>query len=320
MLTVLIAFIFFTLEIYKLQTKPLLVENSNPLTIIVDRNASAVSFVKMLKEKHLIKSSYLLLNFIRFQGLTNRLKAGIYQLNSGETAPQFLLKVVSGQVMVQSFRIIEGSTLEQVKLNLQNAPYLKYSSDDWQTLVVNYSSAEGLLLADTYNYNAGSEAKYLLRLANQKLQDYLSLSWENRSPGLPYKSSYELLIVASILEKETSLAEERKIISGVIINRLTKKMPLQMDPTVIYALGSNYTGKLSHADMSVNSPYNSYIHRGLPPTPIAMVGKKALDAAAHPKPSNYLYFVAKGGGAHQFSATYEEQKAAISRYLLKRQK
>ncbi|CDZ79271.1 putative aminodeoxychorismate lyase [Legionella massiliensis] len=305
-------------EIYRIISKPMVIEITTPITIVVDRNTTAASFVQMLQSKHLIKSSRLFLTLIRFQGLTQRLKAGIYEIKPGETAQQLLFQVEAGKVMVRSFRIIEGTNLNQVITNLQNAQYLKYNNNDWQSISANHSNAEGLLLADTYNYDAGSEAKPLLRLANQKLQEYLEQSWQNRSPGLPYKSSYEMLVAASILEKEAALPEERKIISGVIINRLKKNMPLQMDPTVIYALGQNYTGKLSHQDMSVSSPYNTYVNRGLPPTPIAMVGKEAIDAAAHPQISNYLYFVAKGDGSHQFSTTYDEQKAAIARYQNKR--
>ncbi len=294
-------------------------DSSTSITIILDRNITASSFVHILDSKNLIRSPRLFLALIRFQGLAEHLKAGIYQIKPEETAQQFLKKVEAGQVMVQSFRIIDGSNLNQVIAKLEIAPFLNYNKDDWNSITADYNSAEGLLLADTYNYNAGSEAKPLLRLANQKLKEYLEESWKNRSPNLPYTSAYELLIAASILEKESSLAEERKIISGVIINRINKKMPLQMDPTVIYALGELYKGKLSHENMSVNSPYNTYIHRGLPPTPIAMVGKKAIDAAAHPLPSNYLYFVAKGDGSHQFSSTYEEQKEAIFRFQKKRQ-
>ncbi|MBA3537124.1 MAG: endolytic transglycosylase MltG [Tatlockia sp.] len=301
-------------EIYLLKSKPLLIEPSPPVTIIVDRNVTVSLFLQMLASKQLIQSPRFDRLLIRYQGWARHLKAGIYQLKPGETLQQFLHKIESGLVMVKSFRIIEGSNLHKVDANLKVAPYLHYQDKDWEAIKADYKSAEGLLLADTYNYNAGSEAKPLLRLANQKLQDYLAASWRNRSAALPYNSPYELLIAASILEKETSLAEERKIISGVIVNRINKKMPLQMDPTVIYALGENYKGRLSHEDMSINSPYNTYIHRGLPPTPIAMVGKEAIDAAAHPQPSNYLYFVAKGDGGHQFSASYEEQKEAILRY------
>ena len=163
----------------------------------------------MLESKQAIRSNRLFLALIRFKGLSNHLKAGIYQIKPGESALQFLDKVEAGQVMVESFRIIEGTTLNQVTEHLQNAPYLNYKPSDWQPITRNHENAEGLLLADTYNYNAGSEAQFLLRLANQKLQEYLKFSWENRSPGLPYKSPYELLIAASILEKEASTLAER---------------------------------------------------------------------------------------------------------------
>ncbi len=301
-------------EVYQLSAEPMLAQTSNPITIIVDRNLSAADFVNMLESKQAIRSNRLFLALIRFKGLSNHLKAGIYQITPGESALQFLDKVAAGKVLVESFRIIEGTTLNQVTEHLQNAPYLNYKPSDWLPITRNHANAEGLLLADTYNYNAGSKARFLLRLANQKLQEYLNSSWENRSPELPYKSPYQLLIAASILEKEASTLAEKRIISGVIVNRINKNMPLQMDPTVIYALSQNYHGKLTHDDMSINSPYNTYLHHGLPPTPIAMVGKEAIDAAAHPQITNYLYYVAKGDGTHHFSATYEEQKEAIARY------
>ena len=301
-------------EVYRLMSKPMLSENSAPVTLKIDKNTTASSLVKMLESRHLIKSERLLLALIRIQGLAPKLKAGTYQIKPGESAQQLLNKINSGKVLVESFRIIEGSTLTQVIVNLQKAPNLKTDYIDWHTIMANHDSAEGLLLADTYNYDAGSEAKPLLKLANQKLQEYLEESWKNRSAELPYQSSYELLIAASILEKESAIPDERKIISGIIVNRIKKHMPLQMDPTVIYGLGENYKGKLNHEDMSVHSAFDTYANRGLPPTPIAMVGKNAIDAAAHPQLSNYLYFVAKGDGTHQFSATYEEQKEAISRY------
>jgi UPF0755 protein len=301
-------------EAYKLLAKPMLVGVSAPIAIEVDKNMSAFSVVKMLEAKQLIQSSRLLLLLIRLQGLSHQLKAGIYQIIPGESAVQFLYKVAKGEVLVESFRIIEGTSLSQVKLTLQNARFLQYDPADWQFIVGKHPNPEGLLLADTYRYDAGSRAKPLLALAHHKLQQFLRYSWKNRSLNLPYKSPYELLIAASILEKETSLPAEKKIISGVLVNRIKKKMPLQMDPTVIYALGANYSGKLTHDDLAVKSPYNTYLYRGLPPTPIAMVGREAIEAAAHPLLTDYLYFVAKGDGSHHFSATYEEQRKAILRY------
>lgn len=304
-------------DVYKLLAKPMVISAPALITITIDKNSSAFGFARALKSKQLIQSDRLFLLLIRLQGLSHHLKAGIYQIKPGESAQQLLKRVVAGDVLVESFTIIEGTTLSQVKANLASAQHLKYNVNDWQLITDSHPNPEGLLLADTYNYNAGSDAKHLLQLANQNLVQYLNASWQNRAPGLPYKSPYELLIAASILEKEAALASEKKIISGVIVNRLKKFMPLQMDPTVIYALGNNYNGKLGHHDLDIDSPYNTYRYRGLPPTPIAMVGKEAIDAAAHPQPTNYLYFVAKGDGSHYFSATYEEQKEAIARYQSK---
>ncbi|KTC78220.1 endolytic transglycosylase MltG [Legionella brunensis] len=313
----LVSFSIIGYSTYCLLNKPLVAKGSHPIIVSINKNTSAYTFVRLLKSKHLIESERLFLAYIRVKGLSSRLKAGIYAILPGESALQFLDKVVSGEVVVESFSIIEGTTLSQVEANLINAQYLKHDAYDWQIIRANYANAEGLLLADTYKYDAGSDAKQLLQLANYNLRQYLDLCWKNRTPGLPYKSPYELLIAASILEKESSIPEERKLISGVIINRLKKNMPLQMDPTVIYALGPNYQGKLTHDDMAVASPYNTYRYRGLPPTPIAMVGKDAIEAAAHPQMTDFLYFVAKGDGTHHFSVSYEEQKKAISLYKVK---
>ena len=309
-----LALLFKGYDVYSILTKPMLLSTEQPITIIVDKNTTAANFVNMLRAKKLVGSSQVLLTFIRLQGLTYRLKAGIYQVKPGESVQHLLYRVAKGDVLIASFRIIDGTTQSQINENLKHASYLQYKEEDWQVIKGQYSSLEGLLLADTYNYHAGSEAKFILRLAHYKLQEYLDLSWQHRDPGLPYNSPYELLIAASIVEKEAALPQEKKIIAGIIVNRIKKNMPLQMDPTVIYALGANYKGRLVHQDLSINSPFNTYKNRGLPPTPIAMVGKIAIDAAAHPIMSNYLYFMARGDGSHQFSVTYEEQKAAISHY------
>lgn len=303
-------------QAYQLFYKPML-KNAAPVTIHLDKYTSASSFVRTLKQQHLIKSERLLLALIRLRGFTSQLKAGIYQINEGDSAYGFLLRVVDGDVLKKSFSIIEGTTKNQVDANLATAEYLTHHDSDWLLIKKTFPSAEGLLLADTYHYDAGSESKDLLRQANNNLRQVLEHAWQQRAPNLPYTSSYDLLIAASIIEKESSLASEKRLIAGVIINRLHKKMPLQMDPTVIYALGLRYTGKLTHEDMQIDSPYNSYRYRGLPPTPIAMVGKEAIEAAAHPQLSNYLYFVAKGDGSHFFSETYDQQRLAIDRYLKK---
>lgn len=303
-----------TYQFYSVAMKPMDV-GSEKAVIEVKPHSSAKSLIYNLYEKGYIDRPRFLLVLIRLQGFSSHFKAGYYQIHAGESATQFLQRIIEGDVLTENFQIIEGSNLMQISDHLSRAAYLIYHPDDWKVVQGNYPNAEGLLLADTYHYVAGSSAKQLLQTANKNLEAYLEQCWKNRDPGLPYKNAYELLVVASILEKESGLADERKIISGVVINRLRKNMPLQMDPTVIYAFGSAYSGKLSHNSMKIDSPYNTYRYRGLPPTPIAMVGKTSLDAAAHPQPNDYLYFVAKGDGSHVFSRTYEEQREAISRYL-----
>ncbi len=309
-------FLFFLISYIQI-ARPIVPLQGLPVVITLDRAASASQFAKTLKEKNLIRSSSTLLMMIRFSGLASQLKAGVYQIKPGETAMQLVHRVVAGDVLTQNFTVIAGTTQQKISQDLLKAAYLNYHPEEWDSIKDNHPNAEGLLLADTYQYGGGSSGKSLLEHAHRNLINYLNMSWTNRAPNLPYKNPYELLTAASIIEKETAIPQERKLISGVMINRLNKKMPLQMDPTVIYGLGAAYTGKLSHNDLLIDSPYNSYHYRGLPPTPIAMVGKEALDAAAHPQLSNYLYFVAKGDGTHQFSETYQQQKQAINQYKRK---
>lgn len=299
-------------NLYRLYYQPMTLEEGSTSVVRLDKSMSATSFARALKSKHLIQSERLFLALVRAEDLSSRLKAGIYRVHAGETCKQFLYRVAAGDVIIESFQIIEGTTQRQVSANLARAEYLTYQDTDWLAV----SPAEGSLLADTYHYDAGSQAKDLLVRAHTQLLQYLDESWQHRTEGLPYKTPYELLIAASILEKEAAVQAEKRLISGVIVNRLNKRMPLQMDPTVIYALGAAYHGKLTHDNMQIDSPYNSYRYRGLPPTPIAMVGKEAIDAAAHPQQTDYLYFVARGDGTHQFSVTYDQQREAIAHYLL----
>ena len=303
----------FSYTCYSLMFTPMVSGPHNEILIKIDKASSASLFVHHLKSKKLISSESFFLFFISIQGYSNRLKAGIYRIEDGESAAHFLSRVVAGDVLKLFFRVTEGTTKRQVVADLKQAPYLVYQESDWQRVAE--GNPEGLILADTYQYDAMSSGADLLGHAHETLEKYLDTIWQQRANDLPYKTPYELLIVASILEKETATPEERRLISGVVVNRLRKHMPLQMDPTVIYAQGEAYRGKLTHEDLKIDSPYNTYRYRGLPPTPIAMVGRDAIDAAAHPKQSNFLYFVARGDGTHCFSASYEEQKKAIAHYL-----
>ncbi len=313
----LLLILLFAWQFYRILNKPLLDAQQPIKIIVIDKATSAAQFAALLHQQRLIKSPKILLSWIRAKKFANRLKAGVYAVMPGESVVQLINKVVNGDVLSLNFSIIAGTTQQKIIQDLARAPYLHYDTEDWAIIKGNYPSVEGLLLADTYQYDGGSDSKALLQHAKQNLLNYLTQVWQQRDPQVPYRSSYELLIAASIIEKETAIPEERKLISGVVANRLKKYMPLQMDPTVIYALGAAYKGKLSHQDMQINSPYNTYRNRGLPPTPIAMVGKEALDAAAHPLWSDYLYYVAKGDGSHQFSKNYEQQRRAIHQFYHK---
>lgn len=305
--------------------QPMLAFNARPLVLEIKPQTSARAFANLLHSYHLVRSRYILLALIRARGLSHHLQAGVYEVNPGESVIDLLQRVVKGDVLVEPFRILEGSTLADLRRNITQSPYLTFNNKDLSHITGPHLTAEGLLMADTYYYKAGSDALSLLKQANQNLLTYLDLIWKNRDPSLPYKDSYELLTAASIIEKEASLPSERRIISGIIAKRLKIKMPLQMDPTVLYALANavplieqdvpkTVATPLHHHDLKINSPYNTYLYRGLPPTPIAMVGKQSLDAAAHPEATNYLYFFAKGDGSHQFSATYQEQQQAIHQF------
>ena len=281
--------------------------------IHVEHSMSAYSFAKILESNHYIDNASLLRLMIRAKGLSHKLKSGIYQIHPNETAWQLVQRVVNGDILTQQIRIAEGATQWQVKEQLTNTPYLNFKENDWLQAQV----GEGLLLADTYTIDAGSSSVDLLMRAHAHLQTQLQNLWQQRDNGLPYKNANELLIAASIIEKEAALPEERRLISGVIVNRLQRNMPLQMDPTVIYALGPNHVGTLTHNDLQIDSPYNSYHHRGLPPTPISMVSVNSLQAAAHPLSNDFLYFVAQGDGTHKFSVTYAEQRQAIQQIRTK---
>ena len=305
------------LELYRIIYQPILIQNNESVIIRVDKATTANALVRMLHTQGWVGSVRLWTWLIRLQGLSGKLRAGVYQVQPGESAQHLLHRIVAGDVLHQSFMIRPGSTVYQISKDLLVAPYLEYQASDWSELDPTHTVPEGLLLADTYAYDAGSSGQALLRRAHTQLETVLAQAWKNRNPALPYQTPYELLIAASILEKEASVPTERRLISGVIMNRLKINMFLQMDPTVIYALGEAYNGTLTHQQMMIDSPYNTYRYKGLPPTPIAMVSVDAIDAASQPMLSSYLYFVAKGDGTHVFHTTYAKHREAIKQYMRK---
>ena len=259
--------------------------------------------------------------YARLSGKADQIKAGEYQLEQGITSLELLDKLVIGDVYYQRVRILEGWTLRQALQEIQAHPNIEVTLDldnidEIQNLFGVSYYPEGLLFPDTYNFSTGTTDIEIIERASTLMQQVLSEEWQQRAVGLPYENSYEALILASIIEKETGQADERDLIAGVFINRLQINMRLQTDPTVIYGLGNRFAGDLTRAHLQELTPYNTYRIDGLPPTPIALAGREAIRAALNPFINGYLYFVARGDGSHYFSSTLEEHNAAVERFQL----
>ncbi len=258
----------------------------------------------------------------RLQGSESRLKAGEYLLNPEVTQRQLLEQFVRGKVVQHSLTLIEGWSFRQLMDEVVSNGTLvqTLSNIDSKTVMAALSvpeiHPEGRFFPDTYHFPIGMTDIEFLHRAYVKMERVLEEEWQQREAGLPYKTSDEALIMASIIEKETAVAEERAAIAGVFVRRLQKGMKLQTDPTVIYAMGNDYHGNIRRQDLKIDSPYNTYFYAGLPPTPISLPGVEAIHAALHPEDGETLYFVAKGDGSHYFSKTLKEHNRAVARYQL----
>jgi UPF0755 protein len=266
----------------------------------------------------------------RLAGQSGRIKAGEYQLAPGATPVSLLRELVSGRIILHKLTLVEGWSVKDILQALAGSPPTLESTlkatgaaDLARELGLPWTSAEGAFLPETYLYARGATDRDLLLRAHAALMERLNQAWESRQPDLPLASAYELLILASIVERETALARERPLIAGVFIRRLRLGMRLQTDPTVIYGLGSSFNGNLTRRHLETDSPWNTYTRAGLPPTPIAMPGGAAIDAVARPADGSAVFFVATGNGdgSHKFSDTLREHEAAVRNYLaaLKRQ-
>lgn len=260
--------------------------------------------------------------YARFKGLASSIKAGEYEIEPGATPRTLLEKLVSGQVLLHSFTIVDGWRVADLLTALKRNPDVAGTLPDaprdlMQKLGFAKLDPEGEFLPETYRFAAGTTDVELLRQAHAALERELESAWADRDPTLPLHSPYELLIAASIVQKESGMPQELAKIAGLYLHRLRIGMRLQADPTVIYGLGESYDGELHSADLRSDGPYNTYTRAGLPPTPIALVGAAVIRATAHPQDTDALYFVAspKDDGSHVFSATLEEQNAAVARYV-----
>jgi UPF0755 protein len=239
-----------------------------------------------------------------------------------EVTPLALLRLLArGQQAEQvPVRFIEGQTFFEMRKLLNEHPELGHDSKDLseadilRAVGASETKAEGVFFPDTYLVIPGTSDLKLLQRAYSAMQRHLAKAWETRDEALPYTEPYQALIMASIIEKETGQPSERSLIASVFINRLTKSMLLQTDPTVIYGMGPQFSGNLRKVDLQRDTPYNTYTRGGLPPTPIAMPGLAAIKAALNPAASNALYFVAKGDGSHEFSVNLEDHNRAVNKY------
>ncbi len=296
----------------------------SPLDFSVRNGSPARSAAAQIRAQGADLSPTLFYWLARLSGKGTLLKAGSYQIEQGITPWQLLRKMARGDQSLLTLTVPEGWTFAQFLAAADNAPDLVHDAAGLtpQQIMQRIGAPPGLdpegeFFPDTYLYGRGSSELALLARAYRLMQRELAQAWQGRQAGLPLSDPRQALILASIIEKETGRADDRARIAGVFVNRLRSGMPLQSDPTVIYALGSDYHGRLTHKDMQVASAYNTYVHPGLPPGPIALPGAAALRAALHPAPGHALYFVARGDGSSVFSDTLAEHDAAVSRYLLK---
>ncbi|HSN17755.1 MAG TPA: endolytic transglycosylase MltG [Gammaproteobacteria bacterium] len=275
---------------------------------------------QQLADQGILRHAWDLTLYTRLERASGGLRAGEYEIQPGTTVAGLLDLMRSGKVVMHSLTLVEGWTFKQVMAVVEAEPNLSHTlaglslAAQIQKLSFESASPEGELLPDTYQFPRGTSDVAFLKRAHAAQQQFLAAEWNARPEGLPYKTPYDALIMASIVEKETGQPFERSKIAGVFVRRLQKGMKLQSDPTVIYGMGDAYDGNIRLKDLRTDTPYNTYTRFGLPPTPICMPGRAALDAALHPAPGDALYFVARGDGTHQFSATLKEQNAAVDKY------
>lgn len=294
---------------------------SDGIDITIENGASLTAMAAQLEAAGLIQHGWLWVLDARRRGLSGKIKVGEYRLTKGMTAEDILQQWVAGDVLTYSVTVPEGFSFAQMRQVFNQNTLLKHETTDWSDeklmaeLGMPDQHPEGRFMPNTYRFSRNTSDLVLYRQAMQLLQKTLDTAWDGRDADLPYANSYEALIMASIIEKETGVAGERREVAGVFVRRLRKPMRLQTDPTVIYGLGDRYKGDIKRVHLREHTPYNTYVINGLPPTPIALPGKASIEAAMHPAAGTALYFVADGNGGHTFSDTLKEHTAAVRRYL-----
>ncbi len=289
------------------------------LVIDIKKGMSMHDISNLLKSNNLLYSTFLLNQYSKFLGKSTQIKTGEYQVTKNDSILKLMDKLSKGEVYYRSVRFKEGITFYELIEELSKLEGIVNDLGSNPRLLIKeltgskYSTLEGIFSPDTFFYKKGDSISNLLIRAYEQQEKELNVLWKNRMLGLPYKSIEQALTMASIIEKE---GIEKKRIAGVFINRLNAKMRLQSDPTVIYSLGNNFDGNIKKNDLAFKHPYNTYVIKGLPPGPISLVTLDSIKAALQPELSNYFYFVSRGDGTHQFSATLEEHNQAVRQYQL----
>jgi len=292
--------------------------------VVIAPNSGLRSIANQLVVQGVLREPW---RFILLAKLLNKeqyLQAGSYTLNKNVSPYQLLLSLNYGKATQGSVTFIEGRTFAQMREKLAKNDAVKQTTttlsdrEIMQLLGSKYTTPEGLFFPDTFYFNRHTPDIALLKISYDAMQAKLNKAWQTRDPNLPYKDSYEALIMASIIEKETGKPSERPMIAGVFVNRMRFGMRLQTDPTVIYGMGLQYNGNIRKKDLLTDTPYNTYTRSGLPPTPIAMPGMASIEAALHPADTKALYFVGKGDGSHAFSNNLNEHNRAVVLYQLKK--
>ena len=292
----------------------------SPYDFEVRSGASLASVARSLRDVGILPHPVALTALARFRSADRSIKAGSYEIEAGITLPRLLDKLTQGDVTQTAITIVEGTTFADMRRALRENAHVAHDVvelPDAELLArigATETQPEGLFFPDTYFFASGSSDVALLKRAYRALHDRLGAAWSNRAADLPFTNPYEALILASIVEKETGRPADRPLVASVFVNRLKRGMRLQTDPSVIYGLGARFDGNLRKRDLEADTAYNTYTRDGLPPTPIALPSQASIESVMNPPKTDYLYFVSRGDGTSEFSATLPDHNRAVSKY------
>jgi UPF0755 protein len=301
-------------------SQPVLLSGQAPLPFTITAGSGINGAAQQIADAGVPLNPILFAMLARASGKGSRIKAGSYDLKPGTTPLRLLEQLVRGEFAQESLTIIEGWSFKQMRQAIAQHPGLKHDTGNWTNsellgkITKDFSHPEGLFFPDTYLFARGASDMQVYRQAFALMSKRLAEAWGKRDVSLPYKTPYDALIMASIVEKETGQKSERGMVAGVFVNRLKTGMLLQTDPTVIYGMGDRYQGVIHKSDLLTDTPYNTYTRRGMPPTPIALPGAASLAAAVNPDQTDALYFVARGDGTSHFSSNLSEHNQAVNKY------